>query len=613
MNLTHFYSKSICIIKLVTLFTILILFHGSQINYYSSDFSENTSSLEINNSILKNYSLNGNFSNFVFSTYFGGNKSDEGNSIAVDMNGNTFITGTTTSTDLPTLHALSSSYNGGGNDAFVAKFNITGGLVFSTYLGGSGSDFGTSISVDISGNCYITGYTSSNNFPIENSFQSYLGGGTDAFVVKLNATGSLDFSSYLGGNSSDFGNGIAVDKYGNSYITGKTSSNNFPTKNAYQSSLGGSANSFITKFNTTGGLMFSTFFGGNSSDTGNKIFVDELGNFYVTGSTLSTDFPIKNSYYPSNTGSSDVYLSKFNSTNNLIFSTYLGGGSSDIGTDIAVDTNGNILVVGTTHSSNFPLKNPFNSTFGSYNDGFIVKFTPEGTLSFSSLLGIPGVSDYAITVDANGNCFITSEVFSSGFISKNDFNIKFGSGVVTLICVVSSNDSLIFNSFIGGSDSDQGYDIAVDSSDNIYLTGLTISDNFPVINAYESNYSGSFPPDYTNSGDCFIVKISFLSILRFLSSTTSLTSYSTTTTSLNSFSSTFYTSSKSGYNLLGYLTNFPTILLILGIIISILLFSVVEYRRYKKEKTNHEGTQYSFRQFLKDQLNISFEQEKPDK
>ena len=233
-----------------------------------------------------------------------------GYGIAVDGSGNAYVTGQTQSSNFPTTTgAYQTSLGGGDCNAFMTELNASGtALVYSTYLGGNSEDYGTGIAVDGSGNAYVTGYTTSSNFPTTTgAYQTSFGGGDgNAFVTKLNASGTaLVYSTYLGGNSSDVGYGIAVDGSGNAYVTGVTGSSNFPTTTgAYQTSLGGGyGNAFVTKLNASGtALVYSTYLGGNTSDYGYGIAVDGSGNAYVTGVTASSNFPTTTGAYQTSLG-----------------------------------------------------------------------------------------------------------------------------------------------------------------------------------------------------------------------------------------------------------------------------------------------------------------------
>ena len=268
--------------------------------------------------------LNSTGSALVYSTYLGGSGEDSGTGIAVDSAGDAYVNGFTCSTDFPvtpgafqTTYNSSSCVNLGGN-AFVTKLNSTGSaLVYSTYLGGSGEDSGTGIAVDSAGDAYVTGSTTSTNFPTMNPLQPANGGGYDAFVIKLNSTGSaLVYSTYLGGSGSDSGTGIAVDSAGNAYVTGGTSSTNFPTFDPLQPANGGGGDAFVSKLNPSGSaLVYSTYLGGSGGDNGFGIAVDSAGNAYVTGITESTDFPTMNPFQPTYGGGNsggigDAFVSK---------------------------------------------------------------------------------------------------------------------------------------------------------------------------------------------------------------------------------------------------------------------------------------------------------------
>jgi hypothetical protein len=184
-------------------------------------------------------------------------------------------------------------------------------LSYSTYLGGSDDDSGNGIAIDGSGNAYVTGNTYSTNFPTKNPYQGTKSGGSDVFITKLSSSGNtLSYSTYLGGSSGDYGQGIAVDGSGNAYVTGYTDSTNFPTKNPYQGNLSGPYDAFITKLSSSGSAFYSTYLGGSDDDSGNGIAIDGSGSAYVTGETTSTNFPMKNPYQIANSGLYDAFVTK---------------------------------------------------------------------------------------------------------------------------------------------------------------------------------------------------------------------------------------------------------------------------------------------------------------
>lgn len=242
----------------------------------------------------------------VYSTYLGGGSNDIGLGVAVDPSGNTYVTGVTPSTDFPTTSGAYQPVLGGGFDAFVSAFNTTGTFVYSTYLGGTGNDDGRGVAVDSSGNAHVTGFTSEGGFPITvGAFQTMPAGAQDAFVTKLNRTGSaLVYSTYLGGSGNEVGFGIALDLSGNAYVTGYTPSLDFPVTNgAFQATLGGSFDAFVTGLSATGAsLVYSTYLGGAGDDFGNGVAVGPAGNVHVVGITFADDFPTTTRAFQTNSG-----------------------------------------------------------------------------------------------------------------------------------------------------------------------------------------------------------------------------------------------------------------------------------------------------------------------
>src|SRR5216110_1557886 len=286
-----------------------------------------------------------------YSTYLGSSDEEGETRIAVDAAGNAYVAGETVSSNFPTTAGAFQTTFGGGvfsaGDAFVTKLNPTGSaLVYSTYLGGSSSDAGYGIAVDAAGNAYVTGGTGSTDFPTTiGAFQTTKGGGfRDAFVTKLNPTGSaLVYSTYLGGSGDDYGEGIKLDAAGNAYVTGGTGSTVFPTTaGAFQRTFGApvcdgcTSNAFVTKLDPTGSaLVYATYLGGSGRDGGWGIAVDTLGNAYVTGSTTSsTNFPTTTGAFQTTYGGGfgEAFVTKLNPTGSaLVYSTYLGGSGGESG------------------------------------------------------------------------------------------------------------------------------------------------------------------------------------------------------------------------------------------------------------------------------------------
>jgi len=353
--------------------------------------------------------------------------------MTLDSSSNVYLTGETSSDNFPTKNPMQANKVGGESDAFVTKINETGSsLVYSTYLGGSFHDRGEGITVDSSGNAYVTGYTSSEDFPTQNAIQSNKNGPSDCFVTKINTTGTaLVYSTYLGGSSFETQSSIAVDSFRNAYVTGMTDSQDFPTQNAIQSNKNGPGDCFVTKINTTGtALVYSTYLGGSGGEDAYSIEVDTLGNAYITGRTTSDDFPTRNPLQSTKAGGSgDAFVTKINSLGtDFVYSTYLGGsGDLEWGNSIEVDSSGNAYVTGSTNSTDFPMHNPIQADYAGggwlhpFGDAFVTKINTTGTaLIYSTYLGGSGGEDaYSIAVDTLGNAYITGETVSTDFPTHN--------------------------------------------------------------------------------------------------------------------------------------------------------------------------------------------------
>jgi hypothetical protein len=422
----------------------------------------------------------------LYSTYLG---SGQGFGIAVDATGNAHVTGLVLageSANFPTtVGAFQPNFAGGDcgsggyqrpcSDAFVTKLNPTGSaLIYSTFLGGSGLDEGRGIATDAIGNAYVTGYTSSPNFPTTPGvFQTISGGNGDAFVTKLDPTGSiLVYSTYLGGLGDNSGAGIAVDADGSAYVTGRTGANFPTTPGAFQPTSGGEWDAFVTKLNSDGSaLVYSTFLGGCASDGGLGIAIDSLGNAHVTGQTSLTNLtcPGASNNFPTTVGAfqttfggggSDAFVTKLNATGTeLVYSTYLGGSSIDSGRGIAVDPDGNAYVTGGTRTN------------------------VEGWTSSTDFPTTVG----AFPPSSNGGACVGDALYAS----SNAFVTKLN----------PAGSGLVYSTFLGGSAYDEGFGIAIDRDGNAYVTGTTSSNDFPTT-------SGAFQPTCGGSTyDAFVAKI----------------------------------------------------------------------------------------------------------
>ena len=454
----------------------------------------------------------------VYSTVLSGSNTDSGFGIAVDSSGNAYVAGQTYSSDFPTVNPFQGTY-GQGSDAFVAKLSATGSLIYSTYFGGASYEDARAIAVDATGNAYVTGMTISVNFPTKNPFQANLGDtpGGDAFVTKFNASGNaLIYSTYLGGTASDRGYGIAVDNAGNAFVTGVTSSSNFPVVAAFQPTLAGGGNAFVTKLNAAGSaLIFSTYLGGGG-EQGNGITTDASGNAYVVGTTSSNNFPTVNPFQATMGGWGhgiltgytyiDAFLTKFNPSGSVFYSTFLGGHSQDDGSGVAVDSAGDAYVVGDTTSPDFPLMNALQPTVSSTYTPFVTKFNASGSALLYSTYWGTGIAP-GVAVDAAGDAYVTGnggsvplvnaiQACPGSFISKFD----------------PSGSSLIYSTCGVG-----GKAIAVDGAGNAYVTGGSSTQHVLISKVADTGSTGptlsSISPSFGAQGSTVIVTLTGLNFV----------------------------------------------------------------------------------------------------
>ncbi len=461
--------------------------------------------------------LQDNPADLLYSTFLGGSGTDRSYAIALGGAGSVYVAGHTRSVNFPTTPGAFDTNHNSGWDAFVVKLNAGGtGLAYATFLGGSGSDNGQSIVVDGAGNAYVTGWTDSSNFPVTpGAFDTSYNDGGDVFVAKLNASGSgLAYASFLGGSSSDYGWAIAVDGVGSAYVTGWADSSNFPTTpGAFDTSYNDGGDAFVVKLNADGtNLNYATFLGGSGTDRGYAIAVDGSGSAYATGRTDSSNFPTTpGTFDTSYNGGDDAFVVKLNvAGTGLSYATFLGGNDSDDGSGITVDGTGNASVVGGTRSSNFPTTaGAFDTSYnggGSYDgDAFVVKLNAGGTgLAYGTFVGGSDQdTSGSIAVDGAGNAYVTGNTDSSDFpTTAGAFDTSYNGGDkdAFVVKVNPAGSELAYATFLGGDEWDWGAAIAVDETESIYVTGNTMSFDFPTT-------SGVFDISHNGDFDVFVAKL----------------------------------------------------------------------------------------------------------
>ncbi len=464
-----------------------------------------------------------------YSTYFGGSGTDISYGIAVDRMGFVYITGQTGSLNYPTTNPYQAMRDG-ATDAFVTKINPKGSMViFSTYFGGRNpGDRGSSIAVDQAGNIYLAGETNSLNFPTANAANPTFRGNVDAFVTKFNIEGNvLLYSTFLGGSFSDIAFGIAVDRFDNAYVTGRTLSANFAVKNAMQPAIKGQQDVFVAKFSPDGAVIYSTYLGGELSQTtgrdeeaGYGITVDALQNVYITGFTTSPGFPTLGAIQPNFGGVEDVFVSKINAAGTaLVYSTFLGGDRAEEAKQIALDPLGNAYITGYTFSLNFPLVNALQKNYGGSVDAFVTKINATGTaLIYSTYLGGTGsentglVADITpvggIAVDSLGNAYVTGKTESANFpvVRAVQSSLR-GDNDAFVAKIDPAGSELIYSTYLGSTFSEdngfdeRGLDITVDASGSAYVTGQVLKNDFLTVMPAQATFGGGL-------SDAFITKIS---------------------------------------------------------------------------------------------------------
>ncbi|MHA1736467.1 MAG: SBBP repeat-containing protein, partial [Candidatus Thorarchaeota archaeon] len=408
----------------------------------------------------------------VFSTYLGGTYNEYAGGIAVDSSGNIYVSGTASGSDYPVVNAYQSTRQG-YHEVVVTKLSSDGStLLYSTYLGGTGEDYTGEIAVDSSGRLYVTGYTESSDFDLANALDSTHNGTRDAFVTVFNSTGNgLVFSTYLGGAGDEYGRDIALDGSNNIYVVGRTTSNDFPLVNAFDSTRTYDE-AFITKIlSDFSGYSYSSFYGGGSTDDCRGVIVDSSGAAYLAGYTKSNDIPLVNALDSTLSGDEDGFVAKVSATGTLLYSTYIGGSSNDQLSDIGIDSDANMYVVGYSASSDYPLKDSIRHDMD-LAEIIVTKLASDGqSIAFSTFLGGGSIDyGYDIYVTPEGNMTVLGLSESSDFPTRNAFDMTHAGGrdiTITRLYNDTQAPTITLNSPANGSVLTSGSLINFSVSDNV--------------------------------------------------------------------------------------------------------------------------------------------------
>ena len=427
----------------------------------------------------------------VYSSYFGGDDEDSIIDISTDGSGGIWIGGWTGSSDFPQKNSFQNKC-GNYEDAFVSHFSSDGNLISSTYLGGGDAEDVRALAPDNSGGVWVAGSTMSSDFPVLNGCQDINGGNyyEDVFVSHFSSVGNILSSTYLGGGETDSVYGIVTDDAGGSLVVGSTSSSDFPVINAYQDEFGGSYSEvFISHFSSNGNLLFSTYFGGNDCDSVHSIVSDGFGGIWVGGSTESSNFPVKNAFQDELSGSScDGFVSHFSSNGVLLFSTYLGGQSYDYLSHLASDGSGGVWGAGYTTSSDFPIKNAFRDDPNG-GSAFVTHFSSTGILLSSTFCGVGGADGaYALIDDGSGGVWVAGHIYCCNYLVDDAVITYGGGGIDIFLSHVSATGCLLSSTYFGGSGEDVASVLALDGSGGVWISGDTMSSDFPIQDAYHSEH-----------------------------------------------------------------------------------------------------------------------------
>ncbi len=434
----------------------------------------------------------------VYSTYLGGSGLDQATSLVVGPTGDAYVAGMTSSANFP-VQGLPTSTNGGGQDLFVTKMSLSGNaLTYSTYIGGVGDEVANDIAISGAGTVYITGSTTSINYPVVTPTIAAQVGGTDAFLTKLTAAGNaIEYSTYWGSTGFEEGTAVAVDPADNAYIAGNTSAPNFPTQTPFQAAQAGAMDGFMTKFSVAGNsIVYSTYLGGAGDDRIFDMAVADDAAVFVVGSSTSANFPTTSaSVQPGLAGGRDGFLTHFSLAGNaLLYSTFIGGSGTDEVFGMVIDAPMNAYVTGRTTSTNFPTLTPLQAlNGGGANDAFVAKINPPGVaFVYSTYLGGAGDDQgQAIAIDTARNSFITGSTTSPNFpvLAALQGGLS-GKSDAFVSKLNLAGSALVYSTYLGGISHDEGFGIGVDLIGSAYVAGFTESNDFAVVNPFQAAFGG---------------------------------------------------------------------------------------------------------------------------
>jgi hypothetical protein len=441
----------------------------------------------------------------LWGTYYGGSSDEYGRSCATDASGNVFLAGYTQSNSgIATTGAHQTSRGGGSWNAFLVKFNSSGTRQWGTYYGGTAGEAAYHCATDASGNVYLTGESkSTTGIATTGAHQTSKGSLEDAFLVKFNSSGVRQWGTYYGGSGNDYGKSCATDASGNVYLVGdaRNSTTGIATTGAHKTIRGGIRDAFLVKFNSSGVRQWGTFYGGSGDDKGGSCATDASGNVYLAGDASSTT-GIATTGAPQTTygGRNDAFLVKFNSSGVRQWGTYYGGSGREYGRSCATDANGNVYLAGDAESTTgIATTGAHQTTFGGYNDAYLVKFNSSGARQWGTYYG-GTTAEYggSCATDASGNVYLAGRTRSTtGIATTGAHQNTFGGLDDAFLVKFNSSGVRQWGTYYGGTGLDYGYSCATDSSGNVFLAGYTQSTTgIATTGAHQTTYGGGYSDAY---------------------------------------------------------------------------------------------------------------------
>lgn len=447
----------------------------------------------------------------LWGTYYGGSGTDQGNVVMTDALGNVYLAGITQSTSSIASGGHQNSF-GGGDDAFLVKFDSLGVRQWATYYGGSGDDAAFSVAIDASGLIFLSGQTTSIASIASTGHQNTFGGGDDAFLVKFNTNGVRQWATYYGGSDYDgtYGSFTTIDASGNVYLAGTTTSTSAIATGSHQNTIGGGADAFLVKFNTNGVRQWGTYYGGSGADIGRYTSIDPFGDVYLAGHTTSSSAIASGGHQNVSGGGVDAFLVKFNSSGVRQWGTYYGGAGETQGYSTTTDASGNVYLAGRVNFANttgIAFMGHQNAFGGGAYDAFLVKFNSSGVRQWGSYYGGSGdeYSGFAST-DTRGNVYLSGYTNSTTAIASGGYQDVFGGGLDAFLVKFSFSGIRQWATYYGGSSNEFSGYTATSNFAKVYLAGFTGSASSISSVGHQNNYGGG--------GDSFLAKFfeNFISI-----------------------------------------------------------------------------------------------------